>query len=231
MELYTYGQLNYEPLIFSAMNWLQSTLASVRLYSLNQNQQPPVIPLSVNYFPHRSVLIKTIPTWIDPCPQEMQLYGPRPNQMCVFLTFAFADSCEFCFHTTKNLFILPIDEAKRGLRLLADAGMVKLNCSGGEPFLKPEFIGEIFRYCKEDLRLESCSVVNNGSKVTEKWLDTYGRYLDVMAISCDSFDPEVNALLGRAEHGSGNHIGRVFQVAEWCKQRNIKVKINSVITK
>jgi radical S-adenosyl methionine domain-containing protein 2 len=74
-------------------------------------------------------------------------------------------------------------------------------------------------------------VVNNGSKVTEKWLDTYGQYLDVMAISCDSFDPEVNVLLGRAENGSGEHIGRVFQVAEWCRQRSIKVKLNSVITK
>jgi radical S-adenosyl methionine domain-containing protein 2 len=152
------------------------------------------------------------------------------SNMCI-LTFAFTDSCEFCFHTTKNLSILPIDEAKRGLQLLADAGMVKLNCSGGEPFLRPEFIGEIFRFCKDDLRLESCSVVNNGSKVTEKWLDTYGQYLDVMAISFDSFDPEVNILLGHAENGLGNHIGHVFQVAEWCRQRNIKVKINSVITK
>jgi len=147
------------------------------------------------------------------------------------LIVPFVDSCEFCFHTTKNLSILPIGEAKRGLRLLADAGMVKLNISGGEPFLKPDFIGEIFRFCKEDLQLKSCSVVNNGSKVTEKWLDTYGQYLDVMAISCDSFDPEVNVLLGRAENGSGEHIGRVFQVAEWCRQRSIKVKLNSVITK
>lgn len=45
------------------------------------------------------------------------------------------DSCGFCFHTSKNLSILPIDEAKRGLRLLAAAGMVKLNISGGEPYL------------------------------------------------------------------------------------------------
>jgi len=53
----------------------------------------------------------------------------------------------------------------------------------------------------------------------------------MMAISCDSFDPEVNILLGRAENGSGSHIGRVFQVAEWCRDRNIKVKVNSVITR
>jgi len=158
--------------------------------------EPNIVPISVNYFPHRQ---------------------------CNY-------SCAFCFHTTKNLSILPLDEAKRGLRMLADAGMKKLNISGGEPFLKAEFIGEIFRFCKQDLHLQSCSVVNNGSKVTEKWLDTYGEYLDVMAISCDSFDPETNVNIGRSENGTAKHIGRVFQVAEWCRKRNIKVKINSVIT-
>lgn len=108
--------------------------------------------------------------------------------------------------------------------------MKKLNISGGEPFLTPQFIGEIFRFCKEELNLDSCSVVNNGSKVTEKWLDTYGRYLDVMAISCDSFLSETNVLQGRAENGKPDHIRRVFEVAAWCRTRGIKVKINSVIT-
>ena len=31
-------------------------------------------------------------------------------------------SCGFCFHTAKTSFLLPLDEAKRGLRLLAEAG-------------------------------------------------------------------------------------------------------------
>ncbi|TDL19667.1 radical SAM enzyme [Rickenella mellea] len=109
--------------------------------------------------------------------------------------------------------------------------MKKLNISGGEPFLKPDFIGEIFKFCKEDLKLESCTVVNNGSKVTEKWLDTYGKYVDIMAISCDSFDAHTNLQLGRAEKGKGSHVERVFRVAEWCKCRGIKVKINTVITR
>jgi radical S-adenosyl methionine domain-containing protein 2 len=129
--------------------------------------------------------------------------------------------------------ILSLDEAKHGLRLLANAGMQKLNISGGEPFLQPKFIGEIFRFCKEELHLESCSVVNNGSKVTRAWLDEYGRYLDVMAISCDSFNPEVNLEHGRREKrvAPAKHVQRVFQVADWCRERNIKVKINSVITR
>ena len=99
-------------------------------------------------------------------------------------------------------------------------------------FLKPVFIGELFRFCKEELGLESCSVVNNGSKVTEKWLDEYGGYLDVMALSCDSFDAETNRLLGRSEKGSASqHARRIFEVAEWCRARGIIVKINTVITR
>ncbi|KIK97541.1 hypothetical protein PAXRUDRAFT_214771 [Paxillus rubicundulus Ve08.2h10] len=147
-----------------------------------------------------------------------------PSRVCNY-------QCHFCFHTNTNDFVLPLEEAKRGLRLLADAGMKKLNISGGEPFLQPRYIGEVFKYCKEELAIEACSVVSNSSKVTEKWLDTYGQYLDVMAISCDSFDPETNIKQGRAEHAtSATHIGTVFKVAQWVKDRGIKVKINSVIT-
>ena len=31
-------------------------------------------------------------------------------------------ACGFCFHTAKNSFVLPLEEAKRGLALLAAAG-------------------------------------------------------------------------------------------------------------
>ncbi|KAF8752304.1 Radical SAM superfamily [Rhizoctonia solani] len=147
-----------------------------------------------------------------------------PNRRCNY-------ECSFCFHTSKNTFILPIDQAKEGLRALSEAGMRKMNISGGEPFLNPTYIGEIFKFCKEDLGLESTSVVNNGSKVTEKWLDQYGAYLDIMAISCDTFDVETDLKHGRAEKGKATHIGRVFEVVRWCKERGIKVKLNSVITK
>ncbi|KAI9566613.1 hypothetical protein HD554DRAFT_2025263 [Boletus coccyginus] len=143
-----------------------------------------------------------------------------PNRRCNY-------ECHFCFHTNTNEFILPLEDAKRGLRMLVDAGMRKLNISGGEPFLQPRYIGEIFKFCKEELRMESCSVVNNGSKVTEKWLDTYGQYLDVMAISCDSFDTETNIKQGRAENGTATtHINNVFKVVHnnWEEDMNDQIE-------
>ena len=45
--------------------------------------------------------------------------------------------------------------------------------------------------------MESVSIVNNGSKVTEKWMSEYAYYLDIMAVSCDSFDGETNKRIGR----------------------------------
>ncbi|KAG8215684.1 hypothetical protein J3R82DRAFT_7558 [Butyriboletus roseoflavus] len=145
-----------------------------------------------------------------------------PHRVCNY-------KCDFCFHTSTNDYILPLDDAKYALRLLANAGMKKLNISGGEPFLQPRYIGEVFKYCKEELYLESCSVVNNGSKVTENWLDTYGKYLDVMAISCDSFDPEMNLKQGRAENGTAaTHVNTVFKVSHNNWEENMNNQIEEI---
>lgn len=37
--------------------------------------------------------------------------------------------CGFCFHTAKTSFVLPIDEAKRGLQMLKDAGNYYVICT------------------------------------------------------------------------------------------------------
>lgn len=72
--------------------------------------------------------------------------------------------------------------------------MEKINFSGGEPFLpeKGQHLGKMVKYCKEVLKLESVTIVSNGSLITKKWFENYGKYLDILAISCDSFDEETN---------------------------------------
>ncbi|KAF4083969.1 hypothetical protein AMELA_G00123460 [Ameiurus melas] len=138
--------------------------------------------------------------------------------------------CGFCFHTAKTSFVLPIDEAKRGLRLMKEAGMEKINFSGGEPFLhqKGVFLGELVQYCKQELQLPSVSIVSNGSMIKETWFQKYGEYLDILAISCDSFDEETNQVIGRAQ-GRKSHIDNLYKVRNWCKEYRVAFKINSVI--
>ncbi|PNI72865.1 RSAD2 isoform 3, partial [Pan troglodytes] len=86
-------------------------------------------------------------------------------------------------------------------------GMEKINFSGGEPFLpdRGEYLGKLVRFCKVELRLPSVSIVSNGSLIRERWFQNYGEYLDILAISCDSFDEEVNVLIGRGQ-GKKNHV-------------------------
>lgn len=138
--------------------------------------------------------------------------------------------CGFCFHTAKNSFVLPIEDAKRGLKMLKEAGMEKINFSGGEPFIhkRGEFVGELTRYCKKDLEMQSVSVVCNGSLVTERWFSKYGEFLDIMAVSCDSFDEEKNRQIGRHQSGKGN-LKCLQNIRDWCKKYRVAFKINTVV--
>ena len=100
------------------------------------------------------------------------------------------------------------------MAILGATGMKKINFAGGEPFMNAEFLGQLVKYCKETLELQSVSVVTNGSKVPKKWLAKYGEYLDIMAISCDSFNETTNIEIGR---GTGNHLKTVMDLSHKCK--------------
>ena len=135
-------------------------------------------------------------------------------------------TCGFCFHTAKTSYVLPEARAHHGLALLKKAGMKKMNIAGGEPFLYPKFLASMLRYCKEELGLESISIVTNGSKVTEAFLRQHGKYIDVLAVSCDSFDEDTNIKIGR---GSGDNVQRLFRIRDWCRRYNVKFKLNTVV--
>ncbi|KAM0515748.1 hypothetical protein ACHAPE_005827 [Trichoderma viride] len=121
-----------------------------------------------------------------------------------------------------------ISRAKRGLQLLQQAGMKKINFAGGEPFLYPKFLGELVDYCKEDLHLESVSIITNGSLVREEWVRQHAKNIDILACSCDSFDEDTNIQIGR---GTGNQVEILYRIAEWCRESEIKFKLNTVVTR
>ena len=135
-------------------------------------------------------------------------------------------TCGFCFHTATTSYMEQPDQAKRGLRLLKNAGMRKINFAGGEPFLYSKFLGEMIDFCKEDLRLESVSIVTNGSLVKESFVKKHGRNIDILAVSCDSFDEATNIEIGR---GSGDQVPQLYKIRSWCRQYGIKFKINTVV--
>ena len=137
-------------------------------------------------------------------------------------------SCKFCFHTSKTSVVLPVEKMKHLISLLADSGCQKINFAGGEPFL-PEYretLGSLIKFCKEECNYSSVSIISNGVYVLEPWFEKYGRFLDILGISCDSADDEINMRMGR---GTGEHINHVYRAAAICKNFGIKFKLNTVV--
>lgn len=135
-------------------------------------------------------------------------------------------SCGFCFHTATTSYKVPIEDAKRGLALLKAAGMRKINFAGGEPFFYKSFLGAMIAFCKEELYLESVSILTNGTLVDEAFLTKYGPYIDIIAVSCDSFNEQTNIAIGR---GTRDNVRRLFQIRDRCEHFGIKFKFNTVV--
>lgn len=106
--------------------------------------------------------------------------------------------------------------------------MRKLNFAGGEPFLYPKFLGEMIDFCKQDLKLESVSIVTNGSLIREDFLRKHGKNLDILAVSCDSFDEATNIQIGR---GTGAQVKKLCEIARWCEKYGVLFKINTVVNR
>ncbi|KAH8785883.1 radical SAM domain-containing protein [Diaporthe sp. PMI_573] len=151
---------------------------------------------------------------------------PVPISVNYHFTRRCNKECGFCFHTAKTSHIATPEEAKRGLSLLKNAGMRKLNFAGGEPFLYPKYLGELVAFGKQVLELESVSIVSNGSLIKKSWLQQYGVHLDILAIPCDSFDEATNVKIGR---GSGDNVEQLFRIRDWCRGYGIKFKRNTVV--
>ena len=94
-----------------------------------------------------------------------------------------------------------------------------------------KYLGEMVRYCKEDLEVESVTVVTNGSKVTEDWMEEFGYYLDIMAVSVDSFNSEVNDKIGRRSKAKNNHLESLKTVKNWCQAHGVLFKMNTVVNR
>ncbi|KAJ6553089.1 radical SAM domain-containing protein [Mycena capillaripes] len=153
-------------------------------------------------------------------------HGTKPVSVNYHLTRKCNKTCAFCFHTEKTSFVALEADMQRGLRLLRDAGMRKINFAGGEPFLYPKKLAMLCRFCKEQLGLESVSIITNGTPMTEAWMHAHARWVDVLGVSCNNFDEKTNVRIGR---GSGENVAQLFRIRAWCQSLGVKFKLNTVV--
>lgn len=93
----------------------------------------------------------------------------------------------------------------------------ELNFAGGKPFLYPKFMTALPKYGgKVDLNIESISIISNGPKIAEAYLYENAPFIDILAISCDSFNPETNLPIWRGK--SGQNVEQMRHIASWCRR-------------
>ena len=75
------------------------------------------------------------------------------------------------------------------------------------------------------------SIITNGSKITDQWLDDLNGSLDWIGLSIDTVDPEKLIDLGRVVGGNTPITETGYlDIIRAIKQRGIRLKVNTVVT-
>jgi radical S-adenosyl methionine domain-containing protein 2 len=142
--------------------------------------------------------------------------------------------CNHCFSEFEILKVktCPFDQAEEIVNQIASVkSMKKLNFSGGEPTIYPRIEDLIIQAKKHGLET---SLVTNGYEIIKhdfQFLDKIMGYLDILAISIDSFEEERNDIIGRKVNGNIISKDQYIQLANEAIKRGIRIKINTVVTK
>ena len=143
--------------------------------------------------------------------------------------------CAFCFATFEDLgpHLLPKGHLGREKCLLiveslAEAGFRKINFAGGEPTLCP-WLPDLINLAK-GLGLTT-SVVTNGSRITQQWLDSVNGSLDWAALSIDSVDSATLRRIGRTSRSGPMSKSDYLRAIGILRRPGVRIKVNTVVTR
>ena len=115
---------------------------------------------------------------------------------------------------------------------LAAQGVEKINFVGGEPMLHPH----LDEWIKESKRVGmTTSIVSNGTKMSQEWLESMRPYLDWLGLSVDASNDQIHAIMGRAnatefKNGESGHLSRALEIAKMANKLGYGIKLNTVVT-
>ena len=134
--------------------------------------------------------------------------------------------CGFCFATFQDVKRemklpkdhLPEEDCLLVVDRLAEVGFEKIN-----------WVPNLIMQAKNHGMVTS--IVTNGSRITDQWLDNLNGSLDWIALSIDTVDPEKLKRLGRAIGGNNPITEEEYLcIIRAIKRRGIRLKINTVVT-
>ena len=139
--------------------------------------------------------------------------------------------CKHCFAKFDSKQILPIEQWKKVVDNIIDSiNVSEFNIAGGEPLLYRDLL-KLVQHIKE--KECKCSIISNGSLMTNEWIELYAKYFDTIGLSIDSLIPDTLYMLGRIDKNqSFITVDRLKEICDLIKKINpkCKIKINTVVS-
>lgn len=146
------------------------------------------------------------------------------RKLCWWITEKCNENCKYCFRSLDSINNFTFEEHMEILKKIISFGTEQITWSGGEALLVPHAT-ELIKYAKENGIYNK--ITTNGKLLTPEKIEELKPYVDLVALSIDSFNDDTNISLGRGIE----HRKTVLDRIQHLMNEGVKVDINTVVVK